>query len=208
MNSILWLDMESTGLDPEYDHVLEVAVVVTDRDLEPLFRWQTIVQPSDLGAARFRMEATPERVVAEMHDANGLWSEIMDGAGIRLATAEAELEKIARRWADPSLGDALAPDGRIPLAGSGISHYDREVIKRQMPRLEACLTYWMYDVGQVGRFARDLADGPPRPERAEGAKKHRAMADVEAAIEEARTLTQWMNRGFECAEAEGTCVLG
>src|SRR5690606_9620088 len=122
---LVWIDCEMTGLDVEVDELVEVAVVVTDYELEPVDPGFSIVIKPDASA----LEGMGE-FVREMHTASGLLEEIPNG--VSLAEAEYEvLEYIL----------TFVPDGgTAPLAGNTIGT-DRAFLAKYMPRVDAHLHY-------------------------------------------------------------------
>lgn len=139
---ILWLDLETTGSDPDSD-IIEVGAVLTDGspELKPIACFTAVVTPRDANKLLGMSEA-----VVDMHLGNGLVKDLLDGSGTDLRTVEDHLLKF--------LGDNAPGSEQIPLAGSGVSHFDRQFIRRDWPRLDKRLTYWAYDVGVVRRTFR------------------------------------------------------
>lgn len=128
--------------------------------------------------------------VVDMHIANGLIRALLIGEGTTdLKTVEASL----LIWLNNNLQSFTK---RIPLAGSGVSHFDRRFIRAQMPKLDNRLTYWAYDVGSVRRFLR-LYGLPIMVEH--DAKTHRALDDVKAHIEEARYYGRLLRAEMEAS---------
>jgi oligoribonuclease len=170
---LAWMDLETTGSSPVSESVIEVALVVTDPDLNIRERRTWTVMP--------RMEdhlLLMDPVVVDMHIKNGLLAEVLKREGVILDIA------------DKAVSKALEPyltNGKIPLAGSGVSHFDRRFIRRYMPHTEKRLTYAPYDIGSVRRFARlagrKIEDRP---------LTHRALDDVLDHIEEARSYIEML----------------
>jgi oligoribonuclease (3'-5' exoribonuclease) len=170
---MLWLDLETTGNSPDAD-IIEVGVVLTDQtpelhELEGGVR-SLLVEPTEY----WRLFALDE-VVARMHSGSGLTRELHTAVGV-LALAEVET----------ALLGLLQPYGteHIPLAGSGVSHFDRQYIRRDFPRFDKRLTYWAYDVGVVRRTLR-LA-GIELPSGDQTTKTHRALDDARQHAQEMR----------------------
>ena len=166
---IVWIDCEMTGLDPSVDELVEVAVVVTDFELEVLDPGlQLVIRPSDAALAQM------SDFVRLMHVTSGLDAELEHGTSL----AEAELEVLA-------YVQRFVPLQRTaPLGGNTIGT-DRMFLQRHMPALDGFLHYRSIDVSSIKELSRRWF---PRayfqaPEKAGG---HRALADILESIRELR----------------------
>jgi len=164
---MVWIDCEMTGLDQVKDALVEIAVVVTDSDLNVLGEGVDIVikpPPESL--------VDMNRIVIDMHTASGLLDEL--DAGTTLAEAEARvMAYVTEHVPEPR---------KAPLAGSSV-YTDRGFLSRDMPVLDAHLHYRLVDVSTIKELARRWY---PRayynaPEKHGG---HRALADILDSIEE------------------------
>ncbi len=167
---LVWIDLEMTGLDPDAEVIVEVAVIVTDGRLEQLEEGPDLV-----------VQAPPDvldgmdPVVVRMHAASGL-TEAVRASRLTAAEAEEQVLDFVRRW---------VPQPRTaPLAGNSV-HADRAFLRRHMPALEAYVHYRNVDVSTVKELARRWY-----PEALENAPRknggHRALADIRESIEEMR----------------------
>jgi oligoribonuclease len=156
-----------TGLDLDVDELVEVAVVITDYQLEPVDAGFSIVIKPDATAFENMGD-----FVREMHTTSGLLDEIPNG--VSLAEAEYEvLEYILR----------FVPDGgTAPLAGNTIGT-DRAFLAKYMPRVDAHLHYRSVDVSSIKELSRRWF---PRVYFQAPAKNggHRALADILESIRE------------------------
>jgi oligoribonuclease len=164
---LVWIDCEMTGLDLRHDALVEVAVLVTDNELNVLGDgFEVVIRPPD--------EAVEQMVdvVREMHTASGLLSQLADG--VSLARAEEELLAYVR--------DHVPAAGKAPLAGNS-AYVDRAYLARDMPELESYLHYRIVDVSSLKELARRWY---PRIYYNSPAKHggHRALADIRESIEE------------------------
>jgi oligoribonuclease len=165
--NLIWIDCEMTGLDLEKDVLVEIAVLVTDSDLN------VIGEGIDLVIA-----ATPEQLagmnefVTQMHTNSGLITEIP--SGISVSAAEDLIIKY--------LESASTVAGKSPLAGNSVS-VDRSFIARDMPRLNNYLHYRTIDVSSVKELARRWN---PKVYFNAPAKtgNHRALGDIQDSIAE------------------------
>jgi oligoribonuclease len=164
---LIWIDCEMTGLSLEKDVLVEIAVLITDSDLNVIGEGIDLV-----------IGATPEQLVAmndfvtQMHTDSGLITEIPNG--ITVAAAEdAILAYLETTGTIP---------GKSPLAGNSVS-VDRNFIARDMPRLTEYLHYRTVDVSSIKELARRWY---PKIYFASPAKtgNHRALGDIQDSIEE------------------------
>ncbi len=159
-----WVDIETTGLNDLEDVVLEVAVVVTDPELNILDKIETLVTYADLNLGLL------SDFVKQMHTENGLISELKC-AYIPLSVAERKLIDFFSKY---------FPELNPPMCGSGV-HFDRRFLNQAMPALASRFHYRNIDVSTVRRLIRDwLPDVTPYVQPL----KHRAMPDVLDSIAE------------------------
>ena len=166
---LVWIDCEMTGLDLERDELVEVAVYVTDFELEVLDEGlDLVIRCSDEALAQMN------DFVREIHTTSGLLAEIPHG--ISLKEAEEQVLAYVKRH---------VPAARTaPLAGNTIGT-DRAFLSRDMPELDAHLHYRSVDVSAIKELSRRWY---PRayfnaPEKHGG---HRASADILESIRELR----------------------
>lgn len=168
-DTLVWIDCEMTGLSLAHDALVEVAVLVTDFELEVLGPGlDLIIKPPAAALAQM------DEVVVQMHTASGLLDEL-DG-GLSLADATTQVFDYVR---------SFVPDPRkAPLAGNSVGT-DRAFLARDMPELEQHLHYRIIDVSSIKELARQWF---PRAYFAAPSKAghHRALTDIAESIEELR----------------------
>jgi oligoribonuclease len=164
--NLIWLDMEMTGLDPDNDRIIEVAVVVTDAELNiigegPVF---AIHQPDEILDG---MDAWNKGT----HGRSGLIERVKAST-----VTEAEAEQALIAFLKP-----FVPAGKSPMCGNSICQ-DRRFMARGMPKLENFFHYRNLDVSTLKELCKRW-----KPELASGFKKHQkhtALADIIESIEE------------------------
>jgi oligoribonuclease len=173
---LLWLDMEMTGLDPVQCVPLEVAIVVTNKELEELDAWETVIwQPES------RLE-TMEPFVRNMHTENGVLAKVRAS---NTSTSDAERKMIAMvsKWFRP---------GEAVLAGNSI-HQDRKFLAAYFPVFEGLLHYRMVDVSTLKELVRrwyGQEAGFSKP-----SSSHTALADARESIAELRHYRRLFSKG-------------
>lgn len=184
---ILWLDLETNGASDEAV-ILEVGCVLTDStpQLNVLTEFSTVVAWPFREDDVFDLLPYPEMEspkVLAMHTKNNLLLELRHDT---VAPDIKEAEKMLIRW----LRDTGYSNGEhIPLAGSGVGHFDRKFIHRDWPRFDSMLSYWVYDVGVIRRSLR-LA-GIELPQGDQSNKTHRALDDARQHAEEMRVYLKF-----------------
>jgi len=169
-NLALILDTETTGNEPDSD-LIEIGMVMLDvPSLSELGHYTIVIEPSPEQFSAM-MEKT---VVREMHEKNGLIADLIAHKGVHPEIADS----LINRWLDQYSADR----SHIPYGGSGVAHFDRQYITRQLPRLNKRITYWALDVGSVRRiFALQGASTASID-----AKTHRALDDAQVHAAELR----------------------
>lgn len=167
-----WIDIETTGLDPFSEIPLEIALVITDRDLNPILEKDWMIEWSSPIVDRYRQNAAPE--VEEMHTANGLWDRLKNNTdGRHFDTVDYEIAALLR---DAAGGEPLL------LAGNSVE-FDRRFINVYFPHTRLRLHYQSMDMSSVAHFLglRGL-DYPLMPKD----HPHTALGDLRESIAQAR----------------------
>lgn len=164
---IVWIDLETTGLDPKKDLILEVAMIITNKDLGVLAAQDWVV---------YRHEQTLAQALSPvtrmMHKENGLLNHVPH--------ADKDVNDVMMCMLR-MMQDNGVRVGKGVLAGSSI-HFDRKFMKEQMPLLETFFYHRMFDTSALKTAAQMWAPQliPPN------ASAHRAMADIQASLSLAR----------------------
>jgi oligoribonuclease len=165
-NNLIWIDMEMTGLRPDVDRIIEIALLITDAQLDVVAAGPVLVlrQPDEVLAA---MDSWNTGV----HGKSGLVDKVK-ASTLDEAAAEAQMLAFLA---------AHVPSGLSPMCGNSICQ-DRRFLARWMPKLEAWFHYRNLDVSTLKELVKRW-----KPEAAKGLKKdskHEAMADILDSIEE------------------------
>lgn len=165
---LIWIDMEMSGLNPETDRVLEVAIVITDQELNTVAEAPVLVVHQG------------DEVLAAMDDWN---TSTHSKSGL---VERVKASRLTERDVDEQMVAFLAdyvPPGISPLCGNSV-HQDRRFMVRYLPQLEAYFLYRNLDVSTLKELARRW-----KPEIMVGLTKHgkhEALADIHESIDELR----------------------
>ena len=167
-NHLLWLDMEMTGLEPDHDRIIEVAIVVTDAQL------QTVAEGPVLAVHQ------PDTVLDAMdewnrntHGKSGLIDRVR-ASTLSEADVEAQLLAFVEEW---------VPRRTSPMCGNSVCQ-DRRFMARYMPKLEDWFHYRNLDVSTLKELARRWC--PPVYESFKKTGRHEALSDIYESINELR----------------------
>ncbi|XP_026748989.2 probable oligoribonuclease isoform X1 [Galleria mellonella] len=164
---IVWVDLEMTGLDIDKDHILEIACLVTDGDLNVVATGPNIVVHQ------------PDNILANMnswcvaqHGESGL-TEASRNSKVSIQDAEKKVLEFVRRH---------APEKKCPMGGNSV-YMDRLFIRKYMPKLDSYLHYRIIDVSTLKELAKrwykkEYADLPQKKFR------HRSIDDILESIQE------------------------
>lgn len=173
---IVWIDCEMTGLDPERDKLLEIAVVITNGDLEPVDSQLSFV----IRTGKETLDNMNEWCVKQ-HGLSGLTADCL--------ASEYTLEDVSRSVLE-YVKDRI-PKKRVGILAGNTVHMDRAFLARYMPELIDHLHYRLIDVSTIKELCRRWY-----PEATEAMKtmeketRHRALDDIRDSIEELRFYRQ------------------
>ena len=168
LQHLIWIDLEMTGLNPDSDLIIEIATVVTDKDLNILAQGPVLAVHQSNEAL-----AAMDDWNQKHHGGSGLIDRVK-ASTINAAEAERLTIEFLKQW---------VPENTSPICGNSIGQ-DRRFLYRYMPKLEAYFHYRNIDVSTLKELAARWA-----PEVKEGFKKestHEALQDVIESIEELR----------------------
>ncbi|MBK1878651.1 oligoribonuclease [Pelagicoccus mobilis] len=157
-----WIDLEMTGLDPETDRIVEAAVIITNKHLEPVFEWESPIRQ-------------PQEVLDGMNDwckhhhaASGLLDRIQDG--ITEQELDDKLAEIALQY--------FKKKNPCIIAGNSIAQ-DRKFIDKYLPQFSSRIHYRMLDVSSFKIVFREMLGREFKKENT-----HRALDDIRESIAE------------------------
>lgn len=164
-NNLIWIDLEMTGLDTQNDHIIEIATIVTDSELNTLAEGPVLaVHQADEVLNRMDEWNTKQ------HGGSGLIERVRQST-ITEQQAEQQTIEFLQQY---------VPMGKSPMCGNSICQ-DRRFLARCMPKLEEYFHYRNLDVSTVKELARRWA---PHLEGVEKKANHLALEDIKESIAE------------------------
>ncbi len=165
---LLWLDMEMTGLSPDSDRIIELAIVVTDADLNTVAEGPVLVvhQPDEVMDA---MDSWNKGT----HGKSGLIDRVK-ASQLSESDAEAQMLEFVKQHVPPRTS---------PMCGNSICQ-DRRFMARHMPQLEAFFHYRNLDVSTLKELAKRWRPG--LCDAFKKSNKHEALADIYESVDELR----------------------
>jgi oligoribonuclease len=168
LQHLIWIDLEMTGLNPDTDLIIEIATIVTDKDLNILAQGPVLAvhQTDEALAAMDEWNQTH-------HGQSGLIDRVK-ASTINDSEAERLTIEFLKLW---------VPENTSPICGNSIGQ-DRRFLYRYMPKLEAYFHYRNIDVSTLKELAARWA--PAVKEGFNKESKHQALDDIVESIEELR----------------------
>ncbi|RZQ55468.1 oligoribonuclease [Pseudidiomarina tainanensis] len=163
---LIWIDLEMTGLTPDYDHIIEIATIVTDYELNVLAEGPVIA----VHQSQANLDKMDDWNV-RTHSQSGLVERVKASKVNEQQASDATIEFL-QQWVTA---------GSSPMCGNSICQ-DRRFLAQHMPELEAYFHYRNLDVSTLKQLAKYWA-----PDVANGLTKqgaHTALADIRESIEE------------------------
>ena len=165
---LVWMDLEMSGLDVRNCYILEIAAVITNRNLDIITEIPAIAVYQD-----DHILENMDSWCSAVHGKSGLIKRCRESKLVCAQAEEIVLDTIS----------AYVSDNTAPLCGNSV-HQDRRFLVKYMPKLESYLNYRLFDVSSF-RIAKDIWDIKPnlifKPKRA-----HSALVDVLESIDEMR----------------------
>ena len=166
-DNLIWIDLETTGLDPETERIIEVATLVTDSDLNLIAEGPNLI----ISQSKELLDSMDEWN-QNQHGSSGLIQEVIN-SDITEQIAEIETLDFISKY----VGEKVSP-----MCGNTVSH-DRRFLSKYMPRLEAYFNYRHIDVSSFKEVAvRWMNEAQVYEKKG----SHRALGDIKESLEELR----------------------
>jgi oligoribonuclease len=177
-DGFVFVDLETTGLDEDLCEILELGILVTDKNFNVLGEFSEVCY--------FDLELSKNGIddfVIQMHEKNGLWNACAKAVTSRLGVEKAAIEFLeGGGWTQQ------------PLTGSTIS-FDRGFLKVHMPRLEGVFHYRNIDVSSLKGLFNKFG-WPRTPSEYESYNPHRSLSDCYDTMRDLRSYTEAIDRGM------------
>ncbi|MGY0798626.1 oligoribonuclease [Lysobacter sp. A286] len=174
--NLIWIDLEMTGLDTDNDSILEIATVVTDKQLNILAEGPELA----IGHPLAQLEAMDDWN-RNQHRKSGLWDRVLN-QGVSMAEAEQRTLAFLAEW---------VPANASPICGNSICQ-DRRFLHRLMPRVERHFHYRNLDVSTLKELAHRWA--PTVLAGLDKQSRHTALSDVHDSIAELQHYRAFMGQ--------------
>lgn len=198
MTNLAWVDLETTGLNPRQDEILEIGIVVTDNDLQERSAVQFLMNPWGPQLEAGIQACDP--FIIDMHNASGLFDDLRDDKKHKFNCWDGLIESL--------IADFLSDHDAVgsPMCGSTV-HFDRNFLNQHLRKVEALFHYRNIDVSTVKQLynielERDMVQNP-RLSIEEGdfplwkgsdPKPHRALDDIRESIAELKFYREHLFR--------------
>ncbi|MGY1424707.1 oligoribonuclease [Lysobacter sp. A289] len=174
--NLIWIDLEMTGLDTDNDSILEIATVVTDKQLNILAEGPELA----IGHPLAQLEAMDDWN-RNQHRKSGLWDRVLN-QGVSMTEAEQRTLAFLAEW---------VPANASPICGNSICQ-DRRFLHRLMPRVERHFHYRNLDVSTLKELAHRWA--PTVLAGLDKQSRHTALSDVHDSIAELQHYRAFMGQ--------------
>lgn len=183
-NIIPWIDIETTGLNPAIDSILQVAVITTNHNLEEIARYDWIIKQDNPK----KIAEITDSVVMEIHTETGLWERTLSPEAKPLSTVDKELAELLAE---------IKGDGKwgVKFAGNSVD-FDKKFIQANMPKSKPLISHQVIDMSAVLQFMRVIGKPVPLPRHS---NDHNALNDIAWCLTQAR-----MARGVIFGESPRT----
>ena len=176
---MLWIDLETTGLDPLVEVPIELGLVVTNRwgDILDSRDWLIHDETSEYKDTIAR--ARNHRYVGPMHEKSGLWADLANRESFPRMGTRSDVELMACDWLD-ELG---IPVNVLPMCGASIGSLDRPFVQFHLPKLNTHFHYRNIDITSIRKIAELLNPRIYKHEPADPTDGHRVLEDAKVAID-------------------------
>lgn len=182
--TLLWVDLEMTGLVPGKDKIVEVAAIATDWKFKEVARYT--------GVVKVPLKLMRERMVGPFWEANAASRDALiaqNAEGLPVAEVEKQLlDFVKKNFKKQSISKDEKGKGKVILAGNSI-HQDRKFIDIEMPELASKLHYRMLDVSAWKVYFEGALN-----KKFVKREMHRALDDIEGSIDELKWYLSFMKK--------------
>lgn len=190
----VWLDLETTGLDPARDEILSLGMILTGADMRPIVSFERDVHVP----AGYQCMRDMSDFVREMHTKSGLLQRVADS---RLSLSD--VQYAARTWLDRHLGEPAEKITERPVMAGNSVHFDRSFAVVHLPIVLAALNYRLLDVSSFKVLALATVPGAKEWNDARPDAAHTPLADLEGSLLELAHWRQTLSVAWLDADLRG-----
>lgn len=169
---IVWIDIETTGVDIYEDYILEVACVITTEDFDVLEEKEWVIK-RDVEL----MKMISDDFVIQMHDKTGLWDKLENG--LSQEQVDTELYEMIR---------FAQPNYKVSIGGNSV-HFDRSFLSHHFETTGEILSHRVLDISAVLKFLKTIGKEVQLPEHE---VSHNALDDIRWTITQAQTIKEYL----------------
>lgn len=170
-NAIAWIDIETTGTNPQTDEILQIALIITNSKFEIIEQHEWIIK-HNLNDTYNKAN----KYVQDMHTATGLWDRL-ETEGIELQEADIKITRLLTN---------LYNGFKINIGGNSV-HFDNSFIQAQMPLTANLVSHRVLDISAVLQYFRVVGNKVPLPKHE---VSHDALDDIQWTITQAKAIQQ------------------
>ncbi len=163
--NLVWIDLEMSGLDPEHNTIIEIATIVTDKNLNIIEKGPNLAIKQSL-----KLLESMDEWNTTHHTASGLWDKVLNDS-VSMEEADKATLDFIKKW---------TTEGKNPLCGNSIGQ-DRRFLYKYMPQISEHLHYRNIDVTSIKEIAKRWYPELPAFNKLE---KHQALDDIIESIDE------------------------
>lgn len=169
---LVWIDLETTGVDKYDDHILEVACVITDDDFNIIEEREWVIK-RDVEL----MKMISDDFVIQMHDKTGLWDKLENG--VSEEQVDSELFEMIR---------FAQPEYKVSIGGNSV-HFDLGFLSHHFEKTSEILSHRVLDISAVLKFLKTIGKEVELPEHT---VSHNALDDIRWTITQAQTIKEYL----------------
>ena len=169
---LVWIDLETTGVDKYDDYILEVACVITNEKFEIIEEKEWVIK-RDVEL----MKMISDDFVIQMHDKTGLWDKLENG--LPQEQVDTELFEMIRR---------AQPEYKVSIGGNSV-HFDLGFLSHHFEQTSEILSHRVLDISAVLKFLKTIGKEVELPEHT---VSHNALDDIRWTITQAQTIKEYL----------------
>ena len=177
-NTIAWIDIETTGTNPQTDKILQIALIITDSKFNTIVEHEWIVRYCFSDAVNMFVNA--DETVQEMHTKTGLWEMLISEESQSLEDVDQQLSQILTKIYNSNNGY------QINIGGNSV-HFDNSFIQQQMPLSAKHISHRVLDISAVLQYFRVVGNKVPLPKHT---VSHDALDDIQWTITQAKAIQE------------------